>query len=150
MTIDKSREYWYGDCAEDIDEYLIGFVNEDPDNDDMIAKTGIATCDNCGSDSFNIEIDIDEGAIEVECVDCGEKRLLLDSNENWEDCDPAGLECPLCECKAHNVAGGFVFRDNGDVKWIYIGTRCIECGVLSSPVDWEINYSPADGMDEGE
>ena len=148
MTIDKSREYWYGDNAGDIEEYLTELVNEDPDNDDVIGKVGIVTCDNCGSDSFNAAIDIDEGAIEIECIDCAEKRLLLGSKENWEECSPVGLECPLCEDKAHNVAGGFVFRDNGDVKWIYIGTRCTGCGVLSSPADWEINFGQADENDE--
>ena len=39
---------------------------------------------------------------------------------------------------------GFIRRDSGSVKWVYIGSRCANCGVLGSFLDWKIDYEPTD------
>lgn len=39
---------------------------------------------------------------------------------------------------------GFIRRENGNVKWVYVGNRCIECGTLGSCLDWKIDYEPTD------
>ena len=49
--------------------------------------------------------------------------------------------------KEHNVKVGFVRRENGSAKWVYIGSRCTNCGVLASYLDWKINYEPTDEME---
>ena len=80
--IDKSKKYWTGDCAADIDEWL---------------------------------------------------RLR---------------KCPVCKsCKEYNLRVGFARRENGSVKWVYIGNRCTGCGTLGSYLDWKINYEPTDEME---
>ena len=140
--IDKSRKYWHGDCADDIDEYLREYT-EIPDID---IKPVI--CHSCGSDALELHIDYDEEAIQVKCPKCGEKKILLDCQEIWENAKPKLRRCAVCKIsKKHNVRVGFVRRETGEVKWVYIGSRCTKCGVLASYLDWQINYGPTDEME---
>ena len=60
--IDKSKKYWHGDSADDIDEYLrlysgVKSIDVKP-----------VLCHTCGSDRFKIWVDEDEAAIQVECT----------------------------------------------------------------------------------
>ena len=138
--IDKSKDFWHGDCANDINEYLTDYTKNE------VGKTVIVKCNSCELQEFAIKIDDFEGAIEVTCIGCSEKRLLLDSEDAWEDCEPEEVSCPVCEKDTHNVGVGFVYRKSGEVKWVYIGHRCVNCGVLGSSCDWKINYGPTDEM----
>lgn len=140
--VDKSRKYWYGDCADDIDEFLKEYT-EVPNID---IKSVI--CRSCGSEVLLLRIDSNEEAIQVKCPKCGEKKILLDCEEIWEDANPRLRKCVVCKTsKEHNVKIGFVRRENGDAKWVYIGSRCTDCGVLASYLDWQINYGPTDEME---
>ncbi|MBE6698824.1 MAG: hypothetical protein E7584_01070 [Ruminococcaceae bacterium] len=141
--VDKSRKYWYGDCADDIDEFLKEYI-EIPDID---IKSVI--CRSCGSEALLLRIDSNEGAIQVKCPKCGEKKILLDCEEIWEDANPRLRKCAVCKMsKEHNVKVGFIRRENGDAKWVYIGSRCTGCGVLASYLDWRIDYGPTDEMEK--
>jgi len=141
MAIDKGKKYWHGDSPEDIIEYL------DEYSESEIDKVVITKCRQCSSDIFTFKADSFEGAIEVTCIACKEKRLLLDSEEHWDECEPEEASCPKCKESQFNVAIGFVHRESGEVKWVYIGNRCAKCGVLGSCGDWKINYSPTDEME---
>ena len=142
MTIDKGRKRWRGDSAEDVIEYL------DVYSENEINKIVVVKCKQCGSEVFTFRIDAGEGAIEIACTACGNKRLLLDSEKYWEKSEPEDAKCPECKKRQYNVAVGFVHRRSGEVKWIYIGNRCTSCGVLGSYGDWGINYGPTDEMEK--
>ena len=77
--IDKSKEYWTGDSAEDIDEWLKEYTEEKE------IEVNPVICRSCNNDSFEIRADQDEDAIEVKCTKCGTKKILLDCEEVWED-----------------------------------------------------------------
>ena len=139
--IDKSKDFWHGDCADDVIEYL------DEYTENAVGKTVIVKCTACTLQEFSIKIDEFEGAIEVACIDCGEKRLLLDSEDAWEECEPEEVTCPVCNKDVYNVGVGFVYRDSGEVKWVYIAHRCTGCGVLGSSCDWKISYAPTDELE---
>ncbi len=141
--IDKSRYYWYGDCADDIDEFLREYT-EVPDID-----IKPVTCHSCGSEAFSMRIDSNEDAIQIKCPTCGAKKILLDCQEIWADAKPRLRKCVECKTsKEHNVKVGFLRRENGDVNWVYIGSRCTNCGVLASYLDWPIRYGPTDEMEK--
>ncbi|MDR1643296.1 MAG: hypothetical protein LBT59_26675 [Clostridiales bacterium] len=72
---------------------------------------------------------------------------MLDSEECWEECKPVPYECPVCGTSLHSLAVGFVYRASRDVKWVYIGSRCEKCHRLDSYLDWKIDYSPTDEME---
>jgi hypothetical protein len=136
MAIDKTKEFWTGDHATDIIEYLKIY------SENTVKKTVIVECHKCGSNELLVHLDADEGAIQITCSKCKNKRLLLDSEELWGNCRHKKAKCPICKKDVFNLSIGFVFRDNKDIKWVYLGNRCINCGVLGSFSDWKINYSP--------
>lgn len=142
IMIDKSGQYWHGSCADDINKYL----KEYSENPSVDIKPVV--CHSCGKDIFKMWVDYDEDAIQVECAECGNKKILLDCVDIWEDANPELCECPVCRKSwNYNVKAGFVRKENHNVKWVYIGNRCTECGVLGSCLDWKISYEPTDEME---
>lgn len=141
--IDKSKKYWTGDSAEDIDEYL-RLYSEDEGIDVKSVR-----CHSCGSDSFEIKVDQNEAVIQIKCTECGAEKTLLDCEEFLEDAKPKWKKCPVCKkSKAYNVKVGFTRRENGSAKWVYIGNRCTGCQTLGSYLDWPIDYEPTDEMEK--
>ena len=140
--IDKNKKFWTGDRVEDIDEYL----REYSEHENIEVKPVI--CHECNGDTFTIKVDQDEGAIEIKCEKCKSKKLLLDSEEIWDECNPKKGKCPVCKNQKYNLRVGFVRRENGDIKHVFIGNRCTKCETLSSYVDWHINYGPTDEMEK--
>lgn len=139
--IDKTKKYWSGDCAADIDEYLRAYT----ELSDLDVKP---VCCSCGSDTFTILVDQDEGAVLLKCTQCAEEKFLLDSEEYWPSCTPKAGICRLCKGAEYNVRVGFVRKENGNIEWIYVGNRCTECGALGSYVDWGIDYKPTDELEQ--
>ena len=140
--IDKTGEYWVGDKPNDIDEYLRNY------SEDEGIDIKPVICGNCRNTVFGVLADQDVGAIAVKCQRCGQKKILLDCEEVYEDAEPVQMKCPACgKGKEHNVKVGFIRRENGSVKWVYIGNRCVNCGALGSFLDWKIDYEPTDEME---
>ncbi len=139
--IDKSKKYWYGDCADDIDEYLRAYTMKDT----LDVKPVV--CHSCQSEALHLRIDSIEEAIQVKCPVCGYKKILLDCDEIWKEARPRLRKCAICKEKEHNVRVGLLRRENGSVQWVYVGSRCVHCGVLASYLDWKINYEPTDKME---
>lgn len=140
--IDRSKKYWIGQDVEDIIEYINAY------SENTIADTKVVNCAECGSNIFELRVDTDEGAIQIECSSCKTKKFLLDSEEIWDECEPEKGKCPICKSKNYNIAVGFVRRENGSVKWVYIGNRCTNCGTLGSYADWKIDYEPTDELEK--
>ena len=88
-----------------------------------------------------------EDAIQVKCPKCGYKKILLDCEEIWQNAMPRLRKCHDCKTKEYNIRVGFIRRENGSVKWVYIGNRCTNCGLLGSYLDWKISYEPTDKME---
>lgn len=139
--IDKNGEYWKSNNQIDIQEYLNAYT------DGLITDVKEVMCPVCGGTAFAILLDEDEGALQVECSSCNTKRFLLDSEELWDTCMPEIAECAICRNRVFNLMIGFVRRQNGNIKWIYLGERCTECGTLGSHGDWKIDYEPTDDME---
>lgn len=141
--MDTTKDYWTGDNAEDIAEYLRLYS----ENENIDIKTVV--CHSCGSESFEVKVDQNEDVIQVKCTECATEKILLDCEDVWEDANPKLRKCSICKkSKVYNVKVGFVRRENGSVKWVYIGNRCTACGTLGSYLDWKIDYEPTDEMEK--
>lgn len=139
MAIDRSGAWWKGSTAIDLDDYL-GAYSEDAY---PVGATVHASCQRCGGDQFKVRFDPGEGCAERVCAQCAEQMFMLDTSEYLED---ATLETLLCGCGSDmfNVAAGFAFREDSDeVRWIYLGRRCVNDGVLGCFAEWKIDYSPS-------
>lgn len=141
--IDRSKKYWTGDSPEDIGQYLRLYAEEPG------LEVKPVVCHGCGGDAFEVRCDANEGVIQVKCAACGAKRVLLDGEDYWEDARPRLRRCRVCkESKTFQVRAGFLRRENGDVRWVYIGERCTACGTLGSFLDWKVDYSPTGEMEK--
>jgi hypothetical protein len=136
VPINKSDEWWRGTDFTDLTEYVRAVTASGyPAN--RVAQSVCA----CGGTYFRLAADATEGCARSTCNACGSRGCIGDSAEYWEDAAPESVACP-CGSDQFEIGVGFALRDNGDVRWITIGTRCVTCSVLGSPVDWKIDYSP--------
>lgn len=141
FVIDKSGQWWKGEDFNDLSEFITAYSAQNYPTQRVVQSR----CESCGSTRLRLRFDDDEGGAESTCVECGAVRLLLDSEEYWEDADPADASCP-CGGEEFEVGVGFSLRDDGDVRWVYIGGRCTSCGVLGVFADWKIDYAPTDHL----
>jgi hypothetical protein len=142
MTIDKSGHEWLGSGPEDIDAYLKAYSEDSY----PVGRCIHARC-SCGGDRFRLEADAEEGAVKRTCTACGASLLMLDSAEFWGGADPEPVTC-ACGAKVFEVAVGFSFREDGTMKWVTVGNRCLACGILGAPAEWKIDGVPSDHLYE--
>jgi hypothetical protein len=138
MSIDTTSQWWKGTEPSDIREYLVAYAEDTYPVDEF----SLAKC-SCGSDVFNLAADDDEGVARRTCVECKTEHFLCDSKEFWRDAEPEELVCPECGSKQANVGVGFSLHDQDDVRWLYVGVRCVSCGVLGCFAGWKVGYSPS-------
>jgi hypothetical protein len=135
MAIDTSDKWWRGADFNDLAEYIKLITAEGYPADQIVQSVCV-----CGNTTFRLLADPDEGCAQRICTACGAAAFIGDSDEYWEDAEARRVRCP----RGHTILElgvGFSLRDDGDVKWITIGQRCVKCGVLARYVDWKINYS---------
>lgn len=138
MSIDRSGTWWRGSDAGDIDEYL----RECTADGYPAGKIRRSACASCGATVFGLRGDPDEGSARRTCRGCGLKAFIADSEETWADSEPRTCRCP-CGGRDFEVAVAFSLRDDGDVRWVTVGSRCTACGILGSFADWGIDYGPS-------
>jgi len=152
--INSKGKWWKGENFEDLKKYLSDLYKQDAGN--KLRKILQSKC-SCGSSLFVLIFEKNEGIAKRICVECKQEHFICDSGKYWEDAlkesKPIEMKCPECKNKPHELAVGFEYRKEGlfkkgDIKWIIIGARCYHCGLLSSPVDWKIDYSPTNHLEK--
>jgi len=138
MTINTGGKWWVGSVAEDIKAYLKAFSADTYVIDDF----RLAKCE-CGSFNFHLRADDNEGTAARVCVSCNRSHLLCDSQEYWEDSSPVEWKCLECGSNTCNVGVGFSLYEDGEIRWLYVGERCVTCGVLGSTTQWKVAYTPS-------
>src|SRR5438093_3532982 len=141
MSIDKSGKWWKGAEFADIAQYLQEYTADGYPAEEIVQCVCM-----CGHTVFRLEGDRDEGCVRRTCASCGAQAFIADSGEYWDEASPVKLWCRVCRGRLFEVGVGFSKREDGDVKWITTGERCVKCGVLGSFVDWKIDYSPTDHL----
>jgi len=140
MTIDTSGKWWKGSAPEDLEEYLQALS----EGSYPIEEFRLSQCD-CGSKEFYLHVEQDEGIARRTCTKCGNKHWIADSAENYEKGSRLKkYKCVTCKSHNINVAVGFsLLEDKAGIKWLFVGNRCVKCGILGSMVDWKISYAPS-------
>lgn len=138
MSIDTTGKWWLGSEPADIREYLVAYTQDGyPVSDFRLAKCS------CGSDIFNMATDDDEGVAKRTCVTCASEHFICDSEEFQEDAKLEEFSCIECGSKQANIGVGFSLYDDGEIRWLYVGARCVACGILGCFADWKVAYSPS-------
>jgi hypothetical protein len=123
MSIDTSGKWWVGSKPNDIGEFLQAYRSEDGYRTEAFRM--------CSSIEFVLEADDNEGTARRTCSKCKAEHFICDSEEHWEDAEPEKWRCVECNSKVTNIGVGFVlYPEDQEVKWLYVGCRCVKCGVL--------------------
>jgi hypothetical protein len=141
MTIDTSGKWWTGSEFADIEEYLRIYTADAYPASDIVQSV----C-NCGHTVFRVEGDRDQGCVRRTCAACKTSAFICDSGEYWDEAEPTKLSCRPCRGRQFEVGVAFSRHEDGDVRWITTGERCVKCGVLGSFVEWKIDYSPTEHL----
>ena len=87
----------------------------------------------CGSDEFYLESDDGGGAVCI-CALCKEEKDIQGSREFIEE--PVQNIC-TCDSEKFDIAVGLAFYDaSDDIRWVYVGAKCTNCGLAGVYVDW--------------
>lgn len=132
MAIDTEGQWWVGDSSDDLAAYLVAMSRDGA----PITHFARMECPSCGSGWFRVRHDDVEGCAETTCLECDRRDFELGSEDVAEAADLQPTRCP-CGGDRFDVAAGLAVRDTGEIRWIYLGVRCVRCGVLGCPVDWD-------------
>ena len=137
MAIRKQGKFRYADSQADIRDELIRYgktVGYVP------AHFRDVTCA-CSSKLFRLAIDDDAGAAVRICAGCDQEHPIGDSADYLDEAEPGECECP-CGCGAFELTVGVaLYPESDDVRWIYLGCRCPECGLTACYGDWKNEYT---------
>ena len=136
MAVDTSGEWWKGTGPDDVRAFLEAYAAEGY----AVHDFRLARC-TCQSDVFRLEADDDEGTARRSCARCGEQRFICDSEEYWAHAAPEAWRCVECPSETTNIGVGFSFYEDGrGIRWLYIGVRCTDCGMLGCFTGWKVGH----------
>ena len=136
MALRKKGEYRYGDSQSDIRDELTGYSRA---NGYPIEHFADAVCV-CGGKTFALRLDDDGGVAIRVCAGCGNEHPIGDSEDYQEDAELEECQCPCGEEKFEITAGVALYRKSEDVKWFYLGCRCLKCELVACYGDWKNEY----------
>ncbi len=137
--LDKSGQWWKGATPGSIREYLDRYMADSY----PMHEFRLARCD-CGSDRFRLDADDCEGVARRTCTDCAESRFICGSEQYAEEAELEHWMCADCESDVCNAGVGFSIPNNGKwVRWLDVGVRCDNCGILGCFVGWDADGTPA-------
>jgi hypothetical protein len=137
VTLDKSGKLWRGENFEDLAEYVRHYQA----GGYPVAKVAESVCSQCNGRTFRVNINDDESTQRI-CLRCGAAAFIADSADHWDEADHDQCQCP-CGGEEFSIAVGFALFDDGDVRWISVGLRCLNDNVLGVYADVKIDYGPS-------
>ena len=132
-----------GEGQFDIRIHLQGYGSRQGYSVDFIADCKCS----CGSSVFELLVDDLEGVAQRVCTQCSDRHTLADGANYLED---AELQTQVCDCgeKSFEVSVGVhVYRDGkqeltDNVRWLYLGVRCLACKRLGIAGNWKNDFEP--------
>jgi hypothetical protein len=98
----------------------------------------------CGGTEFHLDADFHEQIARRECLACHQRRWLCDSARYARRAKVALWDCQGCGDGVANVGVGFRLYEKVDaVYWIFVGTRCVGCGLLECSLSWKVAAGPS-------
>lgn len=142
MTLKKKGKYWYGATREDTKVELVRYSKS---NVYEAVKFNQSTCA-CGSDAFRLASDEEAGAARRCCAACGATQWMGDSASYAADAQLEDHECVCGRGVFQLLSGVALYEASNDVRWYYIGCRCIDCQLVGVFADWKCEAGDADAF----
>lgn len=143
MNLQKKEDgYWYGDNHADLRQEMLRYseLNGYP------IDNYVDVCCACGNDSFYFSTDENEGVALRVCGRCEDEHLMGDSEEYAEEAEIEKHGC-LCDAEIFQITAGVHRYRNADetlspdVKWLYLGCRCVACGLVGNYAGWKNEFN---------
>jgi hypothetical protein len=146
MAIKDDGEWWIGSETKDIEEYLTAYTQGEGYYPCSVFREVVCPCD---CDEFKLERA--SSVTQRTCKRCGREQYICRELGDWEEAvaeeNPEKFVCVQCKCQLTNLVVGFAGYDDDKsldaVKWFYVGTRCVNCGILGCFNEWKIGVAPA-------
>ena len=141
MTISKKGNAYFGTNQVDIKAELSRY-SKNNGYEIHHFKDVICACDN---KTFTLHID-DEVCVACRtCTSCGVQHVMLDGAEYLEDAELYHAIC-TCEAEPFEITVGVNLYSNQvglseDVRWLYIGCRCLKCNQVGCYADWKNEFN---------
>lgn len=149
MTLRRQGKHWRGDDLDDLREEMRRFSSASyaisRDHAPACACGGGVMAEAFGAGTFFIAADDEEGGAALICGNCGSEGFVADSQRYMRPAildDEAWCECVCGKRDFHVLVAAAFYQDSTDVRWWYVGGRCVHCGVLGVYVDWKDDGSP--------
>lgn len=127
----------YGDDPQDLQAEMLDHSKQTGYKVDHFAD---AVCGECSSTGFRVLLDDEEGCAVRICLSCKAQHYIGDSAQYAQDATLGDCSCP-CGQEAFQVSiGVHLYAGSNDVKWLYLGLRCISCGLVAVYGDWKNEY----------
>ena len=133
MAMRKKGKNFYGDNTDDLIAELRRYAKL---NGYPIDAAEEQSCACCGEQVFTMFSDGEDGGALLRCTKCAERRFVTDSEEHLDENQLEQHAC-LCGNEALQVAVGLaLYEGTQDVRWVYVGAYCPQCGLVGTYIDW--------------
>lgn len=138
MALRKRGEWRYGDSQADIRDEIVRYSKGVTYLAEHFAD---AVC-SCGGRVFALFADDTHGVASRVCSACdADPHYIGDGADFAEDAEEEECACP-CGQEAFEVTVGIaLYEGSEDVKWFYLGCRCVSCGLTAVYGDWKNEYN---------
>lgn len=137
MTLSKRGRHSYGTSQTDIRESVAAYSKANGYAAHHFADASCA----CGGKVFRLLLDDTEGAAVRVCLDCDVEHPIGDSDEYLADAALEECACPCGKEQFEIAVGVSLFPDSEDVRWLYLGCRCVKCGLTAVYGDWKNEFN---------
>jgi hypothetical protein len=133
--LQKRGKFYYGDNQADIREEMLRYSK-----DGYPAQHFADAVCACGGNVFWVAVDEDEGAAVRTCIGCEAEHPIGDSDEYLEGAELSECACPCGGEEFEVTVGVSLYQGSEDVKWLYVGCRCPQCGLTAVYGDWKNEF----------
>jgi hypothetical protein len=134
MTLRKKRSHWYGDDHQDIQAEILRYSTVNAYPAEHFASS---SCKGCGRAEFRILLDDEAGCAMRICASCESEHFIGDSAEYADEAELDECACPCGKELFQTVVGVHLYHESQDVKWLYLGLRCLACSMTAVYGDWK-------------
>ena len=136
MALEKRGKYYYGDSKADVRHEMTRFSRLNEYECHHFAEVVCFY----GNNLFTLYVDEDEGAGVRVCSSCADEHAIGDSGDYLADAELQRCEC-ICDNRNFELTVGVsLYADSDDVRWLYLGCRCPQCGLLGVYGNWKNEF----------
>ena len=149
----KRGNYWYGDDFGDLRKEMLRYALA---NGYPIARDYAPACacgggvmkEAFGSGTFFIGADEEGDGAGLVCGNCSTEGFVADSQQFVDKAileDEEFSECVCGKRDFHVVVAAAFYEASSDVRWWYVGGRCVHCSLVGVYADWKDDGAAFEG-----